>query len=251
VTDHQRRNAELVEGIRMALGRGVSAERIHAELVRRNMPPEKATLLLERIQSAAEPTTQSAHATPIPEPTTVVGPPVSTFSGQQHRRSRRTPFFLALAVLLAFGGFAGVFVTSPDSAMRTDTEVERAARLTTETLAARAQLAHLDSMFQARRNDAEQIEWLRARIAKGPESFQTAGGYRAMVARYQRRREAWNRTLPDYQVITRAFRTLAEIHNAKLDSLTALKAQGALPGDAPETSVIPHVRVAAAAPPSW
>jgi hypothetical protein len=106
-------------------------------------------------------------------------------------------------------------------------------------------------MFQARRNDAEQIEWLRARIAKGPESFQTAGGYRAMVARYQRRREAWNRTLPDYQVITRAFRTLAEIHNAKLDSLTALKAQGALPGDAPETSVIPHVRVAAAAPPSW
>jgi hypothetical protein len=252
VTDHQRRSAKLVEGIRAALDRGVSPERIQAELVRRNMAPERATLLLERIRAErTEPARAVVNIDPVCAPSFVR--PVLVAAESPSSRRTRAPFFLAVALTLLVAGSAGAFLTSAEPELPTPpapTPEEVAVRLDGEAQAARDQLSLLDSLLATRRVDAEQIEWLRARIGRGPESFRTPAAYRAMVARYEQRRESWNRTLPDYQLIANAFRTLAGIHNAKLDSLDAMGVWLPVDGVTGETANR-RVRVAVVADPAW
>jgi hypothetical protein len=253
VTERQRRSERLVRGIRAALDRGASPERIHAELVRRNMPPEKATLLLDRIMSAMAQPLQPAQATAPYEyeaaPQAVVEPMETAADTHRHRR-RRTPFFLALAVMLLAGGLAGVVLNSREATAQRAAELAALAeRLDGNVEASREHLEILEARIEARRTEAAQLEWLRARIARGPHSYPTPEAYTAAVARYERRRAAWNRTLPEYQVVTQAFRTLAGIHNARLDSLDALTPHvPAAEGD-PDGSAAKRVRVAAAVRP--
>lgn len=266
MTENQRRSARLVQNIRAALERGVRADRIHAELVRRNMPPEKATLLLDRIlwsmmhSAGAQPLPDASPAgasRPHPAPRPAAAPaspaqPATPSDASAHTRRRtRAPFFLALAVLLMTGGFAGVFLNRQEAEARRDRQAAELARLAerleTEIVSARAHLDFLDGRIEERRVDAEQVEWLRARIARGPASFATREDYTEMVARYHRRRERWNRTLPEYQVVAQAFRTLADIHNTKVDSLEALRPGLPSAARGVEEGTIRRVRVATVA----
>lgn len=225
MTDRRRRSEKLVQNIRSALERGVDADRIHAELVRRNVPPDKAARLLDGIVASlgASPAHVGGGPPDFESAASADSPP--TFMASSKRR--RTPFFLALGLTLVLGGFTGVLLTGGEAPTGADTgEAEQVTRLESDVTAARSHLAHLEERIEARRVDAEQVEWLRARVARGPQTFDTDQDYSEMVARYERRRARWNRTLTDYQVVAQAFRTLADIHNAKADSLDALARAG-------------------------
>lgn len=213
------------------------------------MPPEKATLLLERILSSMIQPAPAVPAVALLDK----GPPMATAASARANRGR-TPFFFAVAVTLVVTGSAAMMPGAAEPAAEAaeiESEAERVVRLDDDVSAARDHLSHLDSLLEARRVDAEQIEWLRARIARGPESFRTPQAYRSMVARYQQRREAWNRTLPDYQVVAGAFRTLSGIHNAKLDSLDALSPP--LPAGQPTAAeeAVQRTRVRAVTSAAW
>lgn len=239
MTDRQRRIEKLVRDVRVALDRGAAPERIHAELVRRRMPPDKATLLLERVLA-----TMAAAARPTAPPGVVL-PPLS--EPPRPPRRRWLPAFLGFACTLLLAGTGGILLESePAPAANTDAH---ATRLALDVAAARTHMEHLEARLEARKVDAEQIEWLRARVARGPDSFESDDAYAAMVARYQRRRAAWNRTLPDWQVVSGALRTLADVHNAKVDSLSALPGARAYTGASPARSAVRYTRIAAQLPP--
>lgn len=228
MTDRQRRIAKLVDDIRAALDRGVGPEQIHSVLVQRKLPPEKATLLIRRIQAerargagelvAAQPAGMAS-----------IEPGQDAPAAPNARRRRRTPFFLALiAVVLVAGGFTGIVLNNNRRAVAEQQErdtFDLARRLDAEVAAARNQLAYLEEQLAERQVEADQIEWLRARVAKGPDSFESFAAYEDMYGIYERRRGRWNRTLPQYRVVADAYRTLAVIHNAKLDSLSTLNVQ--------------------------
>lgn len=237
MTDRRRRSEKLVNDIRSALERGVSRDRIHAALVGRNVPADKAKLLLDSILAA--------RSQPVPVPILPAAPEPAAIAMPRRRRGR-APFFLAFAVALLAVGFAGVFRPTPEPAnapVLPDPALE-VARLDGEVVSARAHIAHIETRLEARKVDAEQIEWLRARVARGPASFDTDDDYRDMVGIYERRRARWNRTLPDYQVVAGALRLMVDIHNAKLDSLTAL----AGPSHARAASPVRYARIATTVP---
>lgn len=244
MTDRRRRSEKLVQNIRSALERGVDADRIHAELVRRNVPPDKATRLLDGIVASMGASAHVGGGQPaFEEAASADSPPAFMTSS----RRRRTPFFLALGLTLVLGGFTGALLTGGDEPQPDTGEAERVTRLEADVEAARSHLAHLEERIDARRVDAEQVEWLRARVARGPHTFETDQEYSEMVARYERRRARWNRTLSDYQVVAQAFRTLADIHNAKADSLEALTRAGA-GGAGAGTGAVRRISIVAANP---
>lgn len=274
--DRRRRSQKLVSDVRAALDRGVSPRQIHAALLLLDIPPDKATQLLNRImgtRTAQVRPAQPAVAVPVaarpgfeavdpaelrsasPEtaaravPGQVIMPP-QVSAAIPHGRRRRVPFFLALAVLLMTVGFAGVHRSRAEEAARRAAEqAALAARLDSEVTAARAHLAHLEERLEARKVDAEQIEWLRARVARGPGSFEDPWDYGVMLARYERRREQWNETLPAYRVVADAFRTMVDIHNTKLDSLRVLRGPAASPAARQGVEGARYARIAAAVRP--
>lgn len=245
MTDRQRRIEKLVVDIGSALDRGVSAERIHAELIRRRMPSDKATLLMGRILAA-----RSGEAgSPVPSPSAEPQSPGPVEVARRRSRYRRTPIFLALAVLLVASGFTGLWVVNNSreaAELRALELTAEAMRLDTEVAQARNHLEHIESRIEERRVDAEQIEWLRARVASGPGSFDSLEDYESMLGIYERRRARWNRTLSTYRVVSQAFRTLADIHNAKLDSLNAVR-RLAPASTVPAQGTVQHMRITAVA----
>jgi hypothetical protein len=218
VADGRSRSERLVQRIGEALDRGVRPETIRDELVRRNMPREKANALiariLERRRCSTAPDPEAAQA-----PKQPLTPSFESLKPSAYRF--RTPALsLGIAAILLLAGYTGLFLATRGSAERE--RVEIATRLGAEVSAAREHIRHLESQLELRKVDAEQIEWFRARIARGPLSYPTSEAYRRAVGRYHRRVESWNRTLPEYQVVAGAYRTIVDIHNMKLDSLTAI-----------------------------
>lgn len=237
MTDRRRRNAKLVRDVMAALDRGVSPEQVHAALLHLGLRPEKASLLLNRILAARDRRAAADSG---------AGGTGSVRSGGGSRWHRRVALFVAVACVLVSGGFAVVVhdAREEEAALERAAVQAEAARLDAELTAAREHMAYLQEQLEERRVDAEQVEWLRARVGRGPASFASLRHYEDMLGIYQRRRARWNRTLPQARVVADAFRTLAGIYNAKVDSLDALVR--ALPEEAPDLPATDdHLRIAA------
>lgn len=218
--------------IRDLLDRGVRAEAIEAELVRRRMPPGMAAHLVARVADAKAggspgPRPSPAAAVRIaPRPQPVVAR-ASVWSRARDealslsvRLTRRGPVAAlrgATAIALLFAGGRGAL-----HAVRSEGgERGQAAaiRLAQEVDAAQASIARLEQELAERSRVAERIDSARARLARGPRSFSGPAAYRAAVARYRRDADQWNATLPRYRRLAEEYRALVAVRAAKVDSL--------------------------------